>query len=117
METEQERILKAGKTECSKCVGPEGYSHRGDSPITIWMIHLVRLNNVLLRSSNDGGDRQEERTQEETLAFMGYRCFESPRVFDKPEEHGEGDDCEEKEIEDIENSADSDETGKRMWLN
>jgi hypothetical protein len=72
------------------------------------MISFIGLNDVLLRSSDNGSDRKEKGTEEQAFALMGDRSLESPRELGKAEDHCASDAKEEDQVDDEEDSADCD---------
>jgi hypothetical protein len=80
------------------------------------MVCLVGLNHVLLCASDDRCDGEEERSEEKTFTFVGDRGLEGSSVLGEPKDHGHRNGSEQDEVEDVEDSADSDETGEGVWL-
>lgn len=56
MRAKEEGVLEGGQAEGAKGVNPECDRHAGDRPGSVWVVYLVRLDDVLLRSRDDGGD-------------------------------------------------------------
>jgi hypothetical protein len=72
------------------------------------MVCVIGLNDVFLRSSDDGCDRKEKGTKEETFALVGDGSLESTREFGKAEDHCASDSKEEDQVYDEEDCADGD---------
>ena len=116
MDTEEERVLKRCQTESDKGVSPECHCHGGNRPGTVRMFHIVCLDYVLLCAGDDGCDGQEEGSKEETFTLVGDRGFEGSSVLGESKDHGHRDGSEQHEVEDVEDSADGDESGEGVWL-
>jgi hypothetical protein len=56
---EQERVLEGGKAEGKEGVEPESNGHARDSPGTVGVVGFVCLDDVFLRSRDDGSDRED----------------------------------------------------------
>jgi hypothetical protein len=113
---EQERVLEGGKAEGKEGVEPESNGHARDSPGTVGVVGFVCLDDVFLRSCDDGSDREEKRTKEQSLAFVRDGCLERTRELCESENHCSCNTNEEDQVEDVEDSANGDEAWESMRL-
>lgn len=117
MRGEEERVLEDSQAEGKEGVKPERNGHAGDGPGAVGVVDLVSLDDVLLCSSDDGGYREEERTQEESLTLVRDRALESTRELGETQNHGAADAGEEDEVDDVEDGSDGNQARESMRLN
>lgn len=80
------------------------------------MVNFIRLNDILLGTSDDGGYREKERPQEESLTLMRDGALESTGKFGKSQDHSSCDTGKEDEIDDIEDSTNGDQAREGVRL-
>lgn len=80
------------------------------------MLRFVRLDDVFLRSGDDGRDGEEERPEKQAFAFVHNRRLEATGELDEPKDHGRSYSKEKEEIDNEEDCTNGEHTGEGMRL-
>ena len=99
--SKHEGILTDGEEESHQCVGPV---RKLDGPEEIGVI--IR-NDITLCAGNQRRDREPERREKETLAFVGKRCSKCTAVEEEAKKHTACDGGEEDQVDHVNGHADA----------